>query len=222
MELRIVGTNEELADFLKALGTGKVVAEAIKVEDINPKKSVAKPKKSKVKPKSGYHVVTTAELAKKYNISTQAIRVYAKAGMPHMKEGTNLKYNEVEASAWIENYMATHKCRNRGMKYGSRSEKTKSKIKKAVAISDYTKWRRGISEICKNAGVDEGKILSLTYKYITKNYGIVWEQLNKEFYQANKRKAMSTLEVAYALEQSSNVYTNLLEGCLDTVIKEVS
>ena len=218
MELRIVGTNEELADFLKALGTGKVVAKAIKVENPNPKKSVAKPKKSKVKPKSSYHVVTTTDLAKKYDISTQAIRMYAKAGMPHMKEGTNLKYNEVEASAWIEEYMATHKCSNRGMKYGSRSPK--SKIKKAIEISDYTKWRRNISEICKNAGVDEGKMLSLTYKYMTKNYGIVWEQLNKEFYQANNRRAMSTLEVAYALEQSSKVYTNLLVGCLDTVIKE--
>ena len=68
--------------------------------------------------------------------------------------------------------------------------------------------------------MDEGKLLSNTYKYMTKVYGIVWPQLNKDFYQMYHRKPVSTLEVAYALEQNNKVYTKLLESCLDTVIKE--
>ena len=224
MELRIVGNELELAEFLKALGTGNVMAKAIMVEDTKPKKAVVKPKKSVSKAKK---YVDTRYLANKYGITTQAIRNYAKAGMPHKIVDKNYRYNEAEVSEWIDNYMATHKSKNRGIKYGARKKTvktspvfTKSIIKNVDDVSDYTKWRRNISAICKASGMDEGKLLSNTYKYMTKTYGIVWTQLNKDFYKTYHRKPVSTLEVAYALEKSSNVYTNLLEGCLDTVIKE--
>jgi hypothetical protein len=55
---------------------------------------------------------------------------------------------------------------------------------------------------------------------MTKVYGIVWDQANKDFYKSEGRKPTSTLEVIYKMQQNNKVYTNLLEGCLDTVIKE--
>ena len=204
MELRIVGTETELAEFLKALGTAKVIANAV----ID-------------KPKTKTKFVDTKYLANKYGLTGQAIRNYVKRGMPHKMIDNSYQYNEADASAWIDNYISTHESKTRGKKYHSKdvSVKAKKQIKKANDISDYTKWRRNISAICKESGMDEGKLLSETYRYMTKNYGVCWEQLNKEFYQANGRKPMSTLEVAYSLEQNK-VYVKLLESCLDTVIKE--
>ena len=209
MELRIVGTETELAEFLKALGTSKVIANAI-VD------------KSKTVPKAKTKFVDTKFLANKYGLTGQAIRNYVKRGMPHKMIDNSYQYNEADASAWIDNYISTHESKSRGKKYRSKdiSANTKIQIKKINDISDYTKWRRNISVICRESGMDEGKLLSQTYKYMTKNYGIVWEQLAKDFYKTNGRKPASTLESAYALEKSNSVYTNLLEGCIDTVIKE--
>ena len=204
MELRIVGTETELAEFLKALGTGKVIAKSITTTN---SKAINVPQKT----------VTTSYLAKKYNVTPQCIRTYIKVGMPSKKNGNTFEYNEADACAWIDDYITTHKSKTRGVKYN----KAKSKIKiKESNPSDYTKWRRNISNICRDSGLDEGKLLSKTYQYMTKNYGIVWEQLRKDFYNTNKRRPASTLELAYALEHSNNVYTNILEGCIDTVIKE--
>ena len=209
MELRIVGTEQELAEFLKALGTSKVIANAI-VD------------KSKAVPKAKTKFVDTKYLANKYGLTGQAIRNYVKRGMPHKRIDNSYQYNEADASAWIDNYISTHESKTRGKKYRNKdvSANTKIQIKKTNNFSDYTKWRRNISAICRESGMDEGKLLSQTYKYMTKNYGIVWEQLAKDFYKTNGRKPASTLESAYALEKSNSVYTNLLEGCIDTVIKE--
>ena len=206
MELRICGSEQELAKFLKALGAGEVIAKVVKTTD-DKKKTLPVAKRSK-------KTVSTGYLAKKYNVTPQCIRTYAKAGMPFKKDGNVLAYDEVEACVWIDNYMATHVSKNRGSKYS----KTKSEIKKE---SDYTKWRKNISEICRNSGFDEGKLLSLAYKRMTRIYGVVWEQLYKEFYQTHGRKPVSTLEVAYSLEKGNSVYTNMLEGNLDAVIKEM-
>ena len=216
MELRIVGSEFELAEFLKALGTGNVMAKAIVVEDTEPKKTTTKPKATSRKK------IGTKALAKKYNLTEQAIRNYARLkGMPYKKDKNGYVFNEAEASAWIDEYMSKHKCANRGTKYGARKKSVKTTpVFTKGDISDYTKWRRNISAICKASGMDEGKLLSNTYKYMTKVYGIVWTQLNKDFYQMYHRKPVSTLEVAYALEQNNKVYAKLLESCLDTVIKE--
>lgn len=199
MELRIVGTQEELAEFLKALGTGKVIAKSITTTN---SKAINVTQKT----------VTTSYLAKKYNVTPQCIRTYTKVGMPSKKNGNTFEYDEADACAWIDDYIVKHPSKTRSTKYGTR--------KQIKEVSDYTKWRRNISNICHSSGLDEGKLLSETYKYMTKTYGIVWEQLRKDFYNTNKRRPASTLELAYALEHSNNVYTNLLEGCIDTVIKE--
>lgn len=107
MELKIIGTETELAEFLKALGTSKVIANAI----------VDKPKAvSKAKTK----FVDTKFLANKYGLTGQAIRNYVKRGMPHKRIDNSFQYNEADASEWIDNYISTHESKSRGKKYRSK------------------------------------------------------------------------------------------------------
>ena len=222
MELRIVGNELELAEFLKNLGNSNNLNKVVMVDE--NKSEATKVIRKYKKAKSRY--VDTKYLANKYGLTTQAIRMYAKEqGMPHkIAKNKSYQYDEVEACEWIDNYIATHVNKTRGMKYNTNKSKPsaipKMEIKKPIIVSDYTKWRRNISSICKASGIDEGKLLSNTYKYMTKVYGIVWDQANKDFYKSEGRKPISTLEVIYKMQQNNKVYTNLLEGCLDTVIKE--
>lgn len=201
MELRIVGTEIELAEFLKALGTAKVIANAV----------IEKPKV----------LVDTKYLANKYSLTGQAIRNYAKKGMPHKIVDNGYQYDEADASEWIDNYISTHESKTRGKKYHSKGISVKpKKIKVVVNESDYTKWKASLMETCRMANMDFGKSLNLVYKYMTKNYGIVWEQEKKDFKADNGYYPKSTTQLAFWLEQTRPAYKNLVASCLDTIIKE--
>lgn len=63
-------------------------------------------------------------------------------------------------------------------------------------------------------------LLSKAYKRMRNNYGIVWEQLDKDYVQENGDKARSTMRLAYFLEMSSPKCRTLLESCLRTVLEE--
>lgn len=208
MELRIVGTETELAEFLKALGNGKVIAKTL-VSEVKPKEKVTNSKK----------LVDTKYLANKYGLSCQAIRNYARAGMPYKMVDNNYRYSEDEACEWIDNYMLTHVSKSRGKKYHTKAMSVNAKIK-IKSESDYTKWKSELTEMCRAKGKDEGKALSLVFKYITKNYGVVWDQVKKEFKEANGYYPKSTTRMAYWLELNQPVHKNLVAACLDSVLKE--
>lgn len=205
MELRIVGTETELAEFLKALGNGKVIAKTL-VSEVKPKKKVTNPK-----------LVDTKYLVDKYGITGQTVRNYTKIGMPYQKVDKSYQYNETEACAWIEEYQAKHECITRGKKHKTHYAKTKKQIK---CESDYTKWKSELTEMCRAKGKDEGKMLSLVFKYMTKNYGIVWDQVKKDFKATNGYYPQSTTRMAYWLELNQPVHKNLVAACLDSVLKE--
>lgn len=204
MELRICGTEQKLAEFLKALGTAKVIANAV----------VDKPK---AVPKTKTKFVDTKYLANKYNITGQAIRNYVKKGMPHKMVDNSYQYNEEESSAWIDNYISTHESKTRGKKYTSAN--TKKQIKTGT---EYAEWKSALIKTCRDMGKDEGKMLSLTFKRMTKVYGIVWDQVKKDYKAINGYYPRSTTQMAYWLETSKPVYKNIVSSCLDTVLKEVS
>ena len=207
MELRIVGTEQELAEFLKALGNGKVIAKTLA--------SSTKPKKTVVKPK----LVTTKHLADKYGITQQAIRNYAKAGMPYKMVDNSYRYNETDACKWINNYMKEHESKSRGKKYHTKAVSANA-MKQIKNESEYTKWKSELTEMCRSKGKDEGKMLSLVFKYMTKNYGVVWDQVKKDFKATNGYYPQSTTRMAYWLELNQPVHKNLVAACLDTVLKE--
>lgn len=210
MELKICGTEQELAEFLKALGTAKVITKAV----VDKPKVVAKNAPTKI-PK-GY--VDTIALTKKYNLSGQAIRNYTRKGMPFIKIESKVggspkfMYNPSEVDEWITQYQKDHISKNRGTKYPR-------KIKVVVTESEYTKWKAPLMESCRVASKDFGKSLNLVYKYMTKNYGIVWEQEKKDFKIDNGYYPKSTTQLAYWLEQTRPAYKNLVSSCLDTILK---
>ena len=217
MELRICGSETELAAFIKALGSTITIEstmpkietkvekiESVKVEKVKPKAIAPTPK----------IMIGSVALGKKCGITSQTVINYTKKGMPYVMDGQKFMFDEAVSMAWMKKYQSKHPNKARGKKYAS------TKIKVTVNESDFAKWKKNITTICRESGINEGKLLSLAYKRMTKNYGIVWEQLAKEFYQANDRKPVSTLELAYALEQSKPVYKNLLESNIDAVVKE--
>ena len=198
MELRICGTEKELAAFIMYLGKSDVITPSVQME-IKKEKLVSK-------------LVTTKDVADKYNLSGQCIRNYAKAGMPHVEKDNKLYYDMDEIDEWITNYHKKHSSKTRGRLYVKHKKVT-------VDLSDYTMWVRELNEMCRAKGVEKGVALSKSYKILTQRYGIVWDQLKKEYYNDNQTKARSTLELAYYLEQKNHSCKNLLKGVLSNVLE---
>lgn len=61
-------------------------------------------------------------------------------------------------------------------------------------------------------------ILEQTYKYMTKKYGIVWDQERKEYKEKYDTQNVTTLELAYELEQKNAANKNLLKTCIESVL----
>ena len=159
-------------------------------------------------------LVSAPEIAKFLGIGYSTALAYKDKGMPAVKvnDGTKARYkfDKQKCLEWYENHKKTLDARN----------------KKPVAISpslchelSYSLWKSNLTKICNTAGKDVGKMLSHTYKYMTKNYGIVWDQEAREFKEANGYKPPSTTYLAYWLETTKPVHKNLTSACLTEVIK---
>lgn len=62
-------------------------------------------------------------------------------------------------------------------------------------------------------------LLSKAYTRMRNNYGIVWEQTEKDYVQENGDRARSTLRLAYFLEASTPKCRELLQSCLRSVLE---
>lgn len=65
-------------------------------------------------------------------------------------------------------------------------------------------------------------MLSKAYTRMRNQYGIVWEQVEKEYIQENGDRAKSTLRLAYYLELTGPQHRGLLSGCLHTVLQDAA
>lgn len=65
------------------------------------------------------------------------------------------------------------------------------------------------------------EVLHKAYELLRKEYGVVWEQEKKEFYNINGRTPVSTLELQYWIETTKPTYKNLLTAKLDTLYHKV-
>lgn len=65
------------------------------------------------------------------------------------------------------------------------------------------------------------EVLHKAYELLRKEYGVVWEQEKKEFYNINGRTPVSTLELQYWIETTKPTYKNLLTAKLDTLCHKV-
>ena len=193
-------------------------AENVKKEEEITVLPVTVVKKEKVKPveTSNDDLVDVGELAKFLGIGYSTAFAYKDKGMPSVKvnDGTKTRYrfDKQKCSEWYTNYKKALDARN----------------KKPVAITPvsdkngevyYALWKSDLTKMCNAAGKDVGKMLSHTYKYMTKNYGVCWDQEAKDFKEANGYKPPSTTYLAYWLETSKPAYKNLTSACLSEVIK---
>lgn len=88
-------------------------------------------------------------------------------------------------------------------------------------VEPYDEWIAKMTDDIKKSGLDVGKTLSLCYKKLNKDYGIVWDQLHREYgeYYGERTKHVSRLVYFYEYVQKNNdCTTNLFEGILSDVI----
>lgn len=176
-------------------------------------------KKGLVKPDNIDGLIGTTELARELGICESSIYVLRKAGMPCTYINTDgkryvFRYDLDECKKWYQEY------RNNNNTLTNNSKKKKSKPEAVPVSTDYALWKAELNRICSVAGKDVGKMLSLTYKYMTKTYGIVWEQVEKDYFKANGFKPHSTSQAAYWMEKQNPVYANLTAVCLHTIISQ--
>lgn len=211
MELRIVGNEIELAEFLKALGTSTLQIQKEVPAIVEESKVLPKIDRTIVKPinDDGKLYIPMKDAMTHFNLCRQTLINYTHAGMPHKREGRYFLFCLDDIEPWINNRHSVNK----------KSQSHINKPKK-VDASKFAKWKSVLSKMCRDANKDEGKMLSLTYKYMTKNYGIVWEQSKKDFYHENGYTPASTCQIAYWLESKKPAYKNLTQSCLYTVLKQ--
>ena len=226
MELRIVGDAIELAEFLKALGTStlqikKPESIVANVDTVDTAKDTVKATvKSTVKPvastglsfipstleEDGKIYIPLSDIAKRYGKTRQTIINWSHAGLPCTRHGKFFYFCVDDVDAWI----AEHHGKN-GVKYSK---------KRKMSETAFAQWKLVLTDMCRDANKDEGKMLSLTYKYMTKNYGIVWEQFKKDYYKSEGHYPHSTSQLAYWIECSNPIHRGLTASCLRTVLSE--
>lgn len=89
--------------------------------------------------------------------------------------------------------------------------------------SDFRSWKADIMRFA-NKVVSMNKsykttnaVLSEAYTLLRNQYGVVWEQEKREFFEVNQRQPVSTLELQFWIETTKPTYKNLLVAKLDTL-----
>ena len=92
----------------------------------------------------------------------------------------------------------------------------------------YTEFKRQVNKACESIVAfhipkykDKNSILHEAYSRIRNEYGIVYEQEKKEYYNDTGKSPTSTLELQWYIEQTKPACKNLLLCKLNTIYKEV-
>jgi hypothetical protein len=159
--------------------------------------------------------VSTKEIAIVLGVGESTIFTFRTKGMPYKEIPSDCatgkpiyRYNVKDCTEWYKEY---------------KERKNKSSVEntpKPIDEMSYAAWKTDINSLCRLYGFDVGKMLSLTYKYMTKTYGIVWDQEAKDFFKANGHSPASTSQIAFWLESNKPAYKNLTISCLTTILKE--
>ncbi len=159
--------------------------------------------------------VGTKEIAIVLGVGESTIFTFRAKGMPYKEIPSEYvagkptyKYNVEDCTNWYKEY---------------KERKNKSSVEnvpKPIDEMSYAVWKTEINSLCRLYGFDVGKMLGLTYKYMTKNYGIVWDQEAKDFFKANGHSPASTSQIAFWLESTKPAYKNITISCLTTILKE--
>lgn len=98
-----------------------------------------------------------------------------------------------------------------------------SEITIEAVNEDFKLWKQNAVR-CANKVVSVNKTFKSTnsafseaFRLLRNQYGVVWEQEKKEFFEANGRSPVSTLELEYWIETTKPSHKNLLVAKLDTL-----
>lgn len=93
---------------------------------------------------------------------------------------------------------------------------------------DFKTWKKKMSEAANKVLAKHSKYKSTNdvfheaYALLRKDYGVVWEQEQKDYYNIHGYSAPSTLNLQYWIETTKPEYKNLLIGKLNTLYGERS
>lgn len=200
-------TIEELKAITEALTAGKkqeVKLEKVKAESVPvpvPKVVKAKP----VKPVIPDGMISKLQIAKNIGVTTQNVGIWIKRGCPATRVGSKWYLNESDTRAWVAKNI----------------NKTKASPKKKDE-GDFTTWQRKMFSIIDGKGMDRGKACSRVFSQMTKVYGIVWDQVKKEYFRDYGHKCPSTMQACYYLQtrDSEGCYEHLFDNLLLDLEKE--
>lgn len=205
---------EEVKEFIRELGYEKATAK-MNAKAKETKTVVVTTKKAEDVSDAIY--TTVPKLAKEYGVCQQAIDWHLK------KKNDGLAYTifDKKRTRYIkvsdaEKYFAEHPFQNTaGIK----------RSKKVVTPSDFAIWQREIFDKMKKNGLEYNKTSTKIFTTMRNVYGIVWEQVKKDFFEEKRYVPKSTIELCYYLQYvqkhgENEHYENIFENELDKIIEE--
>lgn len=176
-----------------------------KIEDIVKAEEPVQPNKE--------GLITLAEASKALGKAKNTLSYHIKRGnLPHTFDGKTMLINFDILKDYVE---------KRAM---SVKEVKPVEQPKTVEEGTYEDFHETLIKTMKGHNRDAFRsykiLMSKTFAYMTKNYGIVWDQVRKEYKEETKdENPVSTTRLAFWLEQTNRITKNLTVACLDSVCK---
>lgn len=171
--------------------------------------------------------VTNTQLMQEFNLrSTSTLHYHINHGFKdyrRAKTGNKRETILVDRDAFAEWYAAHQNPVAKGERPDAKRRipnKFTQKMEEVFDISGCEGWAASERNRCREAGLEPGKAFSTVYRRMTKDYGVVFEQLRKDYIHATGHRPESTYEMVYWLEHTDKNYERLFEGILTNVIKE--
>lgn len=168
-------------------------------------------KKPKAKPAPA-PVVSNRTLSKKtladeLGVFPQNITYWINKGCPCDKSDKQYFFNKEEVNEWRDKNIDKEKARKNSI--ASRKTKTPS---------EFSLWQKEMFSKIDAKSLDRGKACSSVFNTMTKKYGVVWDQVKKEFYHANGYPCRSTMQACHWLQTSDKVYDKMFDSILDGMV----
>lgn len=162
--------------------------------------------------------ITNTQLMKEFGLrSTSTIHSHIKSGFSGWKYETVHNRNRllIDKDAFTEWYKNHEKKNLKGARI---------KGEPATNHDIWNTWASTLRKACRDNGIDAGKAFSSVYRIMTNDYGIVWDQLKKEFRSETGIFEKATIELVYWLQyerkESGITYRNLFESLLEDYISQ--
>ena len=194
---------EEMKEFITEMGYTKAIAntenEKTKTKDTTVKEIETEDK-----------YLTVPEIAKIFGVCHQAIDWHIKKtnGLPCIRKENRTRLIKLSDA---EKYFANHPFQKGGRKV-------------KLTHSSYSIWQKEIFAKMKKHGLEYNKTSSLIFTKMRNVYGIVWEQIKKDYFEHYGKSAASTMQMCYFVEyvqehKPNEHYENLFENELDAIIE---